>query len=86
MRQSSLDRFFAASKRAAPSDEVDMESLQSLKDYLDVESIEHDSSMALTHLQMPVTRRKRRRARERGEKPKKPKHWMPAARGSLRAF
>ena len=70
MQQSSLDRFFAASKRAAPSDEVDMESLQSLKDYLDVESIEHDSSMALTHLQMLVTRRKRRRARERGEKPK----------------
>ena len=50
MQQSSLDRFFGASKRAAPHDEIDMESLDSLRCYLDTESIEHDSSMALTHL------------------------------------
>ena len=70
MRQSSLHGFFAASKRPAPSVEIDMESLDSLRSYLDSESIEHDTSMPLERLKMLVTRRVKRRARERGEKPK----------------
>ena len=48
MRQSSLDTFFGASKRAAPSIEIDMESPEALKTYLDVEGIEHDGTMPYT--------------------------------------
>ena len=72
MRQSSLHGFFAASKRPAPSVEIDTESLDSLTSYLDSESVEHDTSMPLEHLQMLVKRRQKRRARERGEMRKKP--------------
>jgi hypothetical protein len=90
MLQSSLHGYFAASKRPAPRDDIDMESLHSLRSYLDSESIEHDSSMPLEHLQMLVARRQKRRARECGEKPKKPKldylDTMKTLRGVRRAM
>ena len=47
MRQSSLDTFFVASKCVAPNDAVDMESLDALREYLNAESIEHNSTMDL---------------------------------------
>jgi hypothetical protein len=73
MRQSSLHGYFSASKRARPSDEIDMESLDALLNYLDGENIEHNDAMPLKHLQMLVARRMKRRAsRERGETPPKP--------------
>ena len=52
--------------RAAPSVEIDMESPDALKAYLDVEGIEHDGTMPIEHLKILVTRRQKRRARERG--------------------
>ena len=58
--------------------------------YLDSESIEHDSSMPLEHLKMLVKRRVKRRARERGEKPPKPQpdalDCMRTLRGVKRAM
>ena len=90
MRQSSLDTFFVASKRAAPNDAVDMESLDALREYLNAESIEHDSTMDLKHMQMLVMRRQKRRARERGGQPKKPMldmiETMKTLRGVKRAM
>ena len=65
--------FFSHQRCAAPSDEIDMESLDALQKYLDAESIEHNDAMPLKHLQMLVAQQVKRRARERGEAPKKPK-------------
>ena len=90
MRQSSLHGYFAATKRPALCDEIDMEAPDSLRNYLDSESIEHDSSMPLEHLKMLVKRRVKRRARERGEKPPKPQpdalDCMRTLRGVKRAM
>ena len=89
MRQSLLHGYFAASKRPAPCDEIDMESPDSLRSYLNAESIEHDSTMDLKHLKMLVSRRVKRRAREHGEKPKWPldvTDTMKTLRGVRRAM
>ena len=49
--------------------EIDMQSLDALRNYLDAESIEHDGAMPLKHLQMLVVLRLKCRAREQGERP-----------------
>ena len=49
MRQSSLHHFLVTSKRAAPSVDIDMESPDALKSYLDVEGIAHDGTMDIKH-------------------------------------
>ena len=52
--------------------EIDMQSLDALRNYLDAESIEHDGAMPLKHLQMLVVLRLKCRAREQGERPQQP--------------